>query len=112
MGGGGEIVVAIGEGFSVSCTFPVGGLQIGSCNSLSDCAAHVGGVTPFAVGKALLLVDGKPAPGHSVKGRRGRVIESNPFAGGIYDHRVTGNGTFAALIPVPGAGAPGTNSTP
>ena len=112
LGGGGEIVVAIGEGFSVSCTFPVCGLQIGSCNSLSDCAAHVGGVTPFAVGKALLRVDGKPAPGLSVKGRRGRVIESNPFVGGIYDHRVTGNGTFAALIPVPGAGSPGTNSTP
>eukprot|EP01051_Picozoa_sp_SAG22_P024902 SAG22_NODE_7123_length_773_cov_1.179525_1_plen_215_part_01 len=107
-----EIVVQIGEGFNVHCGSAVCDLQIGQCESLSDCDAHASGVTPFAVAKLLLLVDGKPAPGLVIEGRRGPVVYSNPFVGGLYDHTAAGGGAWAALIPVPGAGEPGTTSTP
>jgi hypothetical protein len=118
---GDGLVVTIGQGFGTpfadkllsdpTSAMASANQELGVCRSTSDCAAHVSGLTPFAVGKVLLVVDGVPVPTAQLRlrGRRGRVAEANPFTGGVFDMTAAGAGAWGAVVPVNTSSA---NATP
>ena len=84
-----SIVIQLGAGFGAPCEKnPKAACytEIGECVDAHNCKASKVGVTPFPVAKIVVVVDGKVAK-TTIKARRGTVVRSNPFSGGVFDQR-------------------------